>query len=35
MLMVWAELAPQIPGRAHTEVPDSIMTAEAGHVTFQ
>jgi len=27
-------LAPQIPGRAHTEVPDSIMTAEAGHVTF-
>jgi hypothetical protein len=35
MLMVWAELAPQIPGRAHTDVPDSIMAAEAGHVTFR
>jgi|SRR5579859_49947 len=35
MLMVWAELAPQIPGRTHTEVPDSIMAAEAGHITFQ
>ena len=34
MLMVWAELAPQIPGSAHTDVPDSIMAAEAGHVTF-
>jgi hypothetical protein len=35
MLMVWAELAPQIPGRAHADVPDSIMAAEAGHITFQ
>jgi hypothetical protein len=35
MLMVWAELAPQIPGRTHTDVPDSIMAAEAGHVTFR
>jgi hypothetical protein len=35
MLMVWAELAPQIPGSAHSDVPDSIMAAEAGHVTFQ
>jgi hypothetical protein len=35
MLMVWAELAPQIPGRAHSDVPDSIMAAEAGHITFQ
>jgi hypothetical protein len=35
MLMVWAELAPQIPGRAHPDAPDSIMTAEAGHITFQ
>ena len=35
MLMVWAELAPQIPGRTHADVPDSIMAAEAGHVTFQ
>ena len=35
MLMVWAELAPQIPGRAHCDVPDSIMAAEAGHITFQ
>jgi hypothetical protein len=35
MLMVWAELAPQIPGRTHTDVPDSIMAAEAGHITFQ
>jgi hypothetical protein len=35
MLMVWAELAPQIPGRTHADVPDSIMAAEAGHITFQ
>jgi hypothetical protein len=35
MLMVWAELAPQIPGTTHADVPDSIMAAEAGHVTFQ
>jgi hypothetical protein len=35
MLMVWSELAPQIPGTAHTDVPDSIMAAEAGHITFQ
>jgi hypothetical protein len=35
MLMVWAELAPQIPGSAHSDVPDSIMAAEAGHITFQ
>jgi hypothetical protein len=35
MLMVWAELAPQIPGSAHSDVPDSIMAAEAGHVTFE
>jgi hypothetical protein len=35
MLIIWAELAPQIPGRTHTDVPDSIMAAEAGHVTFQ
>jgi len=35
MLMVWAELAPQIPGTTHADVPDSIMAAEAGHITFQ
>jgi len=35
MLMVWAELAPQIPGSAHSDAPDSIMAAEAGHITFQ
>jgi hypothetical protein len=35
MLMVWAELAPQIPGGTHADVPDSIMAAEAGHITFQ
>jgi hypothetical protein len=35
MLMVWAELAPQIPGGAHSDAPDSIMVAEAGHITFQ
>ena len=35
MLMVWAELAPQIPGLAHPDAPDSIMAAEAGHITFQ
>jgi hypothetical protein len=35
MLMVWAELAPQIPGQAHAEVPDSIMAAEAGHIAFE
>jgi len=34
MLMVWAELAPQIPGSAQSDVPDSIMTAEAGHIAF-
>ena len=35
MLMVWAELAPQIPGTTHADVPDSIMAAEAGHISFQ
>jgi hypothetical protein len=35
MLMVWAELAPQIPGATHSDAPDSIMAAEAGHITFQ
>ena len=35
MLMVWAEMAPQIPGGTHSDVPDSIMAAEAGHITFQ
>lgn len=35
MLMVWAELAPQVPGLAHPDAPDSIMAAEAGHITFQ
>jgi hypothetical protein len=35
MLVVWAELAPQIPGGTHSDVPDSIMAAEAGHITFQ
>jgi hypothetical protein len=35
MLMVWAELAPQIPGGAHSDAPDSIMVAEAGHIVFR
>jgi hypothetical protein len=35
MLMAWAELAPQIPGTTHADAPDSIMAAEAGHITFQ
>jgi hypothetical protein len=35
MLIVWAELAPQMPGSSHSDVPDSIMAAEAGHITFQ
>ncbi len=35
MLVVWAELAPQIPGITHSDVPDSIMAAEAGHITFE
>ena len=34
MLMTWVELAPQIPGGAHADCPESIMLAEAGHVTF-
>src|SRR6267154_3024007 len=33
MLMAWAELAPQIPGTTHADAPDSIMAAEAGHIT--
>jgi hypothetical protein len=34
MLMVWVELAPQIPGHEHPDAPDTIMIAEAGHLTF-
>jgi hypothetical protein len=34
MLMAWVKLAPQIPGYDHPDGPDSIMLAEAGHVTF-
>ncbi len=34
MLTVWVELAPQIPGYDHPDAPNTIMAAEAGHVTF-
>jgi hypothetical protein len=34
MLTAWVELAPQIPGREHPDLPGSVMVAEAGHVTF-
>jgi hypothetical protein len=34
MLTAWVELAPQIPGHEHPDLPASVMVAEAGHVTF-
>ena len=34
MLMAWVELAPQVPGHEHPDLPESVMVAEAGHVTF-
>jgi hypothetical protein len=34
MLIAWVELAPQIPGHEHPDLPGSVMVAEAGHITF-
>jgi hypothetical protein len=34
MLTAWVELAPQVPGHNHPDVPGTIMAAQAGHVTF-
>lgn len=34
MLMAWVELAPQIPDHQHSDAPDTIMLAEAGHITL-
>jgi hypothetical protein len=34
MLMAWVDLAPQIPGRDQPDCPETIMAAEAGHITF-
>jgi len=34
MLLAWVELAPQIPGRGDSDVPATIMAAEAGHIVF-
>jgi hypothetical protein len=34
MLMRWAELAPQGAGPWDAENPGTIMSAEAGHITF-
>jgi len=34
MLMAWIQLAPQGPSPKHAEMPSSILTAEAGHITF-
>jgi hypothetical protein len=35
MLMAWVELVPQIPGYDHKDAPETVMLAEAGHVTFR
>jgi len=35
MPMAWVQLAPQIPGAKHTDVPGAIFDAEAGQVTFR
>ncbi len=35
MPLVWAELAPQVPGATHENCPESIFTAELGHILFQ
>ena len=35
MPVAWVEIAPQIPGRVHEGVPDSVFAAEAGQVTLQ
>jgi hypothetical protein len=35
MLMAWVELVPQIPGYDHKDAPETVMLAEAGHVTFK
>ncbi|MHB1157636.1 MAG: hypothetical protein ACYC26_12475 [Phycisphaerales bacterium] len=34
MLIAWNNLAPQIPGAQHSECPETIFSAEAGHVIF-
>ncbi len=35
MAMAWVELAPQIPGLEHENVPGSIFAAEVSHVVFK
>lgn len=34
MLAAWVELAPQGPGAAHADCPQTMLLAEAGHVAF-
>jgi hypothetical protein len=35
MPVAWVEIAPQIPGKVHEGVPDSVFAAEVGQVTLQ
>jgi hypothetical protein len=35
MPLAWVELAPQIPGAAHGNCPDSIFAAEVSHIVFK
>jgi hypothetical protein len=34
MPVAWVQLAPQIPGTVHENVPDSIFAAEVSHICF-
>jgi hypothetical protein len=35
MLVAWVELAPQIPGAAHDNCPETIFSAEISHIVFK
>ncbi len=35
MPIAWVALAPQIPGQAHPDCPETIFVPEAGHIIFQ
>ena len=35
MPLAWVKLAPQIPGHAHADCPETIFVAEAGQISFK
>jgi hypothetical protein len=34
MLLAWVQLAPQVSGEEHSDLPGTVMAAELGHIVF-